>query len=392
MARSDDRGMPPIMWQLCADYLQPVDLYGMMRVCRKLKMVAQNGVVWKKFVERMLDSVDESSEWVDYFGVAKELVLLKGKEKDVLSAALGASSTDASNQTVHETTNAKLTTFWSSTGSESEHSEDSVCYLLSGHLALIDHIKLTFYQADYQEEAPIYYCRGVQILVGHPAEGSMSAMTKLGLGTYTAGFGPSTRHGSEKDTLELINNADFHYTSQVFDVTREETQVFKLNKLVAGSIVKIVMTGKTTRQKIDDLYYVCLQRMRIQGFTGCDLSETTRRLLLSKHVRSEGYCKLLKLLASEDVPTKGITELATDDVAAKYLMLNAPVDYKQRGVDSTVELLNRQLNLMTDLAVKKYGPSFTNPHDDEQEYCKDMLALKEIYERFKQSTMQEHGS
>ena len=132
------------LWQTVLQYLSPDDLSRIMLTSKSLNQTAKSPALWKSIVVRSMHGLDDlPTVGSDYYKIAAEIHRLrtKGPAADVISAALSATSTDNS-QSVHETLVAKTVTFWSSCGDETDLEDDTVSYLLSGHLVLLDRVNV----------------------------------------------------------------------------------------------------------------------------------------------------------------------------------------------------------------------------------------------------------
>eukprot|EP01061_Rhynchopus_euleeides_P010601 TRINITY_DN20098_c0_g1_i1.p1 TRINITY_DN20098_c0_g1~~TRINITY_DN20098_c0_g1_i1.p1 ORF type:complete len:429 (+),score=118.58 TRINITY_DN20098_c0_g1_i1:54-1289(+) len=367
-------------------YLPRQDLQACMHVGRCFSLAAQSRRAWQYAIDDLVHLHQRPAGWHDYLTIARELCRLRRRpQKDsLISAALSATTTDHESQSVHETVTAKLTSFWSSTGNEDRHSSDTVTYLLAGHMSLVHSVTMTFYQADYQGNCPTYYSRKLRISVGHPR--SSEVLSQLGIGAAKAGAG-SGRVGNEDDVLRMSDDACWVYDSEEFEVRQTtESQTFTLSNLVPGSLLKVELIGKVATQSYDDLYYVCLQSLKVSGYILGDpsVSESLLSLLAASARTVPGYPEYLQMLqkAWKWRGTEMQVDCATTQGAQDYLICNPNLSYEGRGVDSKLDLLNRRLNLLTDKMVRKYGGTFTfNPSSGitMDEYKWDMANLCECY-------------
>ncbi|KAJ9461599.1 F-box protein [Diplonema papillatum] len=385
-----------------------------MHVCKKFAAAACSDSAWKTFVEANFWRVSPD---MPFYALARELQLLRKSRRNqgnVISAALCASTTDDAQQTIHETMNAKFTSFWSSVGVKDSDQTDYVVYLLGGNMSLVDRVTVTFYQADYQANSPTYYSCSVQILIGTVGDCEDDydkVWSQLAIGTPGAGRGLADNlTGAERQTQEAVDRAHWHYESEFFDVPYDPSpQTFQLPRLVPGTLLKVVLKDKIQRQvAVNGLYYVCLQSLFAHGCTLSEVSATMRAVAFESlntgasqsynHQRS--YSRYLKFLESCAPAAEVRSDAAESSVALPaslepltatascdfYLHCNPPIrDHAQRGSDTPVERLNRILNLLIDSAVKKYGEKFHCPPHDAEQYNRDMDELRVVHMDYQQA-------
>ncbi|KAJ9461598.1 F-box protein [Diplonema papillatum] len=381
-----------------------------MTVSKRVSTAARCDIAWKAFVEGRFWQIVPNKP---FYALARELHFLRKNrcvQSNVISAALCASTTDDARQTVHETMNAKSTSFWSSLGAEDSDHTDYVAYLLGGSMSLIDRVTVTFFQADYQQNSPTYYASNVRILIGTLADCEDdydTVWSRLGIGADDAGQRLTTTVEWEPKVQAAVERAHWHYESELFEVAQDPSpQTFQLPRLVAGTLLKVVLQGKVQKQvPIDDLYYVCLESLFGNGYTMTDLSDAMRSVALESVVSTNGgaspspklqqaYVRYLQFLATSPpsealghIPTPTVFEPSqTKATCDFYLQCNPPIrDHASRGADTPVQRLHRRLNLLMNQTVSKYGEELECPEDNVDEFRRDMDELRNIHFCYQQA-------
>ena len=134
------------LWAEAFSYLEPSDLYQCLQTSGQLHAAAKDKRVWKSLVAgKYLGVPDLPARWHDYWDLCREIhTINRGGKNELISAALMCTSVDTHGQSIHETVNAMVTSFWSSTGADDAHHCDSVMYLLSGSVSLVHSLQVHY--------------------------------------------------------------------------------------------------------------------------------------------------------------------------------------------------------------------------------------------------------
>lgn len=186
-------------------------------------------------------------------------ILTTSTPSECISEAVSASSTDNYPQeSIGNTLDPRdqilrRPTYWSSKGNSNTEVPETLIYKLLTNFCLVTEISVQPFQAYFQlPECPIYSARAVRFRMGHP------------------------RNPGEIDNdlreLPLQLPADdkfvWTYTSPEFPMNQEITlQKFKLPVpvLCIGGYLQIELLGRIQKQKMDALYYICVNHVKALG-------------------------------------------------------------------------------------------------------------------------------
>lgn len=330
-----------VLLHICS-FLDSKDLIAFESICRRTRRVAahlQGCSAWRQaIVSRiashadgaltlcMRDVVTKIVEDVVCTGVyrreqiEKRLVsLLEPTRKTrLLLNSLVASSYDSPEENLSKALNpiiktTRMISYWSSSGSESSQSSESVSFTVYPPCAVITRISLRPFAAWFQRGRPVYPAKTVRFSMGgiplyanpntlvsprhaigmvcedyrmqhdDPAC-SISLSTLMG---RLRGFGPNILYESNESTKSIYhgeekrtNPLDLHHEPGWDpDTMRFQTQQFPMEPvdelqhfdlptpaLCINGYLKIDLMGKVTRQQADMKYYTCLGYVTCEGY------------------------------------------------------------------------------------------------------------------------------
>ena len=199
----------------------------------------------------------------------------KGKKMllSLIDSAIEATSTDHPEESIHNILSVEtrvLSSFfklcyWSSKGSESPTASDALVFKLKHPLSVISSIQIRPFEAHFQRGSPIYAPLFVRFSYG---DGKCEIGEEIGddwvsEGRDTSGA-PSHSQGAPSSPHSGLG---WTWVSQVYPMDQiNALQEFKVPPtLCCGGYVRIELLGRTQRQEIDNLYYVCLSYVKILG-------------------------------------------------------------------------------------------------------------------------------
>ncbi|KAL5727686.1 hypothetical protein ACHQM5_000854 [Ranunculus cassubicifolius] len=209
-------------------------------VSRAIHAIEVNSVILPKSVgsssDKLLDSVKRNH--TVYAILAR--VFSPELRNDCISWAIDASTTD--NYEVESIQNTLVPedfddfgrySYWSSKGIIDDKVPETLTYRLISNLCLVTAINIQPFQAHFQEGSPIYSSKYVKFQIG-------------------------------------CHDSRLTYESPVFPMSQANClQKFELPEpvLCIGGILQIELSGGVQRQESDDLFYICLRYVQVEGRT-----------------------------------------------------------------------------------------------------------------------------
>lgn len=149
---------------------------------------------------------------------------------EILAEGVAESSADQPSQTIYQTLNHSRNDFWSSKGSASNQTHESLIYRLLDHACIVKQVIIQPFKAFFQHGLPCYAPQYVTVSVG-------------------------------------FRQDQYHFTSPPFPVVNTPTeQTIDLAPLmIVGGFLKMDLYGRNTTQPGDNLYYTVLDRVKCLG-------------------------------------------------------------------------------------------------------------------------------
>ena len=157
--------------------------------------------------------------------------------------------------------------YWSSEGVDSPTGSDAIVFRLKTPFSLVRGFQIRPFEAHFQRGSPIYSAFFVRFSLGR---GTCRASD---LSKFKSALDPGGRSGEagvvSGDTCDEDHN-DFGWvwTSDLYPMEKVnalQTYMFSPPVLCCGGYVRIELLGKTQKQEIDNLYYVCLSHVKVLG-------------------------------------------------------------------------------------------------------------------------------
>ncbi|UPQ98319.1 F-box domain-containing protein [Chloropicon primus] len=199
----------------------------------------------------------------------------EGKEKDdrgreeetLIHRAIEATSTDHPEESIHNVLSLEtrvLSSFfklcyWSSKGSENPMAGDALVFKLKYPLAVVSSIQIRPFEAHFQRGSPIYAPMFVRFSFG---DGKCETTDLASPGDV---MGCDRTNGSSATSSGGL--LGWNWTSKLYPMAPVNSlQEFKLSPtLCCGGYVRVELLGRTQKQEIDNLYYVCLSFVKVLG-------------------------------------------------------------------------------------------------------------------------------
>eukprot|EP01062_Namystynia_karyoxenos_P072668 TRINITY_DN6900_c1_g1_i1.p1 TRINITY_DN6900_c1_g1~~TRINITY_DN6900_c1_g1_i1.p1 ORF type:complete len:533 (+),score=150.59 TRINITY_DN6900_c1_g1_i1:36-1634(+) len=423
-AGSGSFAVTPEVLSLCLDYLPLRDLERSALVSRRFAAEFTAAHIHRKFLP--VWGARESEVWTaSLHRAARELREWHTRSgyRSLISAPVCSSTTDGRKQTVYDTVNNKESSFWSSAGSPDSESDEYLVYRLSGAFALARRVKVVFYQADYQQGAPVYYPQRIRLEFGwYGPEGENLVRHMDRIAEQADPLSPDADPcvlGTEPRTRELAAAVDWEcipcrpagwqageqvrqqYAHEVCVARTAEEQVFELPFYVPACFIRVCLVGKVTRQAKDSKWYCCVQRLSVHGIDCAALPPAAAPVVAQL---ASGHSSFRRYLAHMPRPSGAgrAAHPVSDDpraVAEDLLSHRQHLDnanpglcYADQGVDTQLQAASRRFNLLTDRMVRRYGIDFVsqgcaalqnaarNDSVDAAAYAADMQAFLRAYE------------
>jgi len=213
----------------------------------------------------------------------------KNLPSSLIARAVEATSTDLPEESIHNVLSLEtrvLSSFfklcyWSSKGSESPTASDAVVFQLSHPLAVVNAIQIRPFEAHFQAGSPIYSPLFVRFSFG-AGKCETKDLAEIRDSNDSDGFpSPSQYHsgerrrrsdGSQSGGPRHQKEAErtslgWNWVSKLYPMEQiNALQTFVLPPtLCCGGYVRIELLGRTQKQEIDNMYYVCLSYVKVLG-------------------------------------------------------------------------------------------------------------------------------
>ena len=199
--------------------------------------------------------------------------------------ALAASSTDQPEEDVRNVLfprsrpppGSSTSTYWSSAGSPTPDTHESVSLRLAHPLCLVRSITLRPFRAWFQPGAPVYAPRGVRVRVGRH---DLWGVWGEGVRAEVVAAAADTVGVDDDDDQNGPPSPHWAYTSPSSPVAPHgapQTIVLNPPVLVPGGHLNLLLEGRRAVQEVDGRFYICLAHVRIHGraLTGLKLDAAT---------------------------------------------------------------------------------------------------------------------
>eukprot|EP01135_Chromosphaera_perkinsii_P011455 Nk52_evm31s2402 gene=Nk52_evmTU31s2402 len=153
------------------------------------------------------------------------------KNISLVGEAIGCSSVDDDTQGIENTLIRFKQAFWSSRGSDSESSNEWLCYRLASPFCIVNSVTFKVFCADFQRGSPIYAPKSVVL----------------------------------KFFVDVDCQNPVHVSGEYPVQKTKDPQTFFLDQPVIGSYLKIELIGRRTKQSLDRMYYTCLDFVCAHG-------------------------------------------------------------------------------------------------------------------------------
>jgi hypothetical protein len=173
--------------------------------------------------------------------------------------------------------------YWSSKGSESPMASEALVFKLSHFLAVVNAIQIRPFEAHFQRGSPIYAPLFVRFSFGELGECDTRDLSKddeLAAELSEEDDEVDHNHHHQKKKSDHL----WKWRSKLYPMEQVNAlQTFRFPPtLCCGGHVKIELLGRTQRQEIDNLYYLCLSHVKVlgrpvEGFT--DANDESKDLL-----------------------------------------------------------------------------------------------------------------
>jgi len=228
-------------------FFGPKDFLNLACTCQFFKKIFEEGEFWKAYIAKLGPraiifptniQVDSSS----YFDFVKSAVskfgLMNSKTQKDASKFLQtlipveASSTDFC-QSIEKVLSDEGSSFWSSFGSDSQDSVDSLLFLLKENMVVPFSVTVTFFTA--------------------------------------AGFyeGGTLEFPSKQLQVQFsFDGVNWEYESEIVEVNaRHQVEIKILGRVGLARYMRVCFIGKTVLQPTDDLYYVAVEKIQCSGYS-----------------------------------------------------------------------------------------------------------------------------
>ncbi|KAI8901799.1 hypothetical protein BC833DRAFT_77034 [Globomyces pollinis-pini] len=220
----------------------------LLRVSKHWNQILSNDRIWRLLLHLRLE---KESNWLIEMGVAnaapnpralyKELAFLSNEYHypiQLILTSLTSSSFDSPRQTIKKTTELDPFSFWSSTGTDTDDTDEFLDYQLVHYTSMITSIHIKSFLAQYQRGLPYYAPKEISFSI---------AFTKF--------------HKP-------------HYISKRYPVKDSpDVQVFPLDNIVIGGYIKLHLHGKYNTQSSDGKYYTAIESVLIMGVPTTNLNK-----------------------------------------------------------------------------------------------------------------------
>ena len=190
-------------------------------------------------------------------------------EETLIARAVEATSTDHPEESVHNVLSLETRVlnsffklcYWSSKGSESPMASDALVFKLKNPLTAVSSIQIRPFEAHFQRGSPIYAPMFVRFSFGDgrcETKDLGEEESEEPRGEYSNSVGAASSSGG------LLG---WNWTSKLYPMEQVHAlQEFKLSPtLCCGGYVRVELLGRTQRQEVDNLYYVCLSYVKVLG-------------------------------------------------------------------------------------------------------------------------------
>ena len=163
--------------------------------------------------------------------------------------------------------------YWSSKGSESPMASEALVFKLSHFLTVVNAIQIRPFEAHFQRGSPIYAPLFVRFSFGELGKCETQDLSKedelaAELEDYDDVDNANAYGGSlEVSSSSSSSSSSWKWRSKLYPMEQVNVlQTFRFPPtLCCGGYVRIELLGRTQRQEIDNLYYLCLSHVKVLG-------------------------------------------------------------------------------------------------------------------------------
>eukprot|EP01065_Artemidia_motanka_P032470 TRINITY_DN39481_c0_g1_i1.p1 TRINITY_DN39481_c0_g1~~TRINITY_DN39481_c0_g1_i1.p1 ORF type:complete len:386 (+),score=63.84 TRINITY_DN39481_c0_g1_i1:135-1160(+) len=314
-----------------------------MSVSQRVGAAASKQHHWGRIVAAVLALPHPPPVELDFRAALREL--LTADSESLVSAPVFATSTDQADQGIDKTLDARETSFWSSAGTQQAGTDDSVVYQLSGPMALVREVRVSFFEADFQDGNPLYPSQALRVDVGWLPPGmELDSCCKRGRNIPGEDPGPDLHELADQfvwDTAQLYPGV----------ANTDACQAFRLPKLALGAFIRLKLIGKLQTQSSDGLYYVCIKSLRVVGIPFAQLQPNSAQLCTEVASAKPSFLPYLQRIVRTDEPlSPAVLQVA--------VLVNRGVIPESLGEDSPLELVRYKLAVCRDWLMRKYGAQY----------------------------------
>ncbi len=226
-------------------FFGPKDFLNLACTCKFFKKIFEEGEFWKAYIAKLgsraiicpANIQVDSSSYYDFVKSAVSKFGLMNNQKDASKFTptlipVEASSTDFC-QSIDKVLAKEESSFWSTSGSDSEDSVDSLLFLFKENFVVPFSVTVTFFTAE-----GIYECGTLEF--------------------------PSKR----LQVQFSFDGVNWEYESDIVEVNaRHQVEIKILGKVGLARYMRVCFIGKTVLQPTDNLYYVAVEKVQCSGYS-----------------------------------------------------------------------------------------------------------------------------
>jgi hypothetical protein len=224
-------------------FFSPKDFLSLACTCKFFKRIFEEGEFWKAYTAKLgsraiifpTNIQVDSSSYFDFVKSAVSKLGLMNSDASKFPQTLipvEASSTDFC-QTIEKALSDEKLSFWSTTGSDSQESVDSLLFLFRENMVVPFSVTVTFFTAE---------------------------------GFYEGG---TLEFPSKRLQVQFsFDGVNWEYESDIVEVNaRHQVEIKILGKVGLARYMRVCFIGKTVLQPTDDLYYVAVEKVQCSGYS-----------------------------------------------------------------------------------------------------------------------------